>query len=369
MLDLLFVTARYAPSVGGTEVHVRQVARRMVAAGHRVTVLTTDRRATLPAHEMDGAIEIRRVRAWPRRRDYFFAPALARVIAERRWDLVHLHGIHTLVAPLTLMAARLAARPTVVTFHSGGHSDSRRTRGRALQWRLLAPLVRGAAARVAVSGFEREHFAAALGLAPSELHLIPSGAQLPRPADGPVQVPGRPLIVAPGRIERYKGQIHLVEALPHLTDRHPDVHLLLVGRGADESALRARAHQLGVTDRLSVRHFASDERAHMAALLGQADLIAVLSDYESQGLTAWEAAALARPMLVRNSTALAELVDRGLATGLPTGAGPEQTAAAISGALGRPPGGMLHLPTWEGCASRLDTLYHTVVGRPTRCVS
>ncbi len=41
-LRILLVTARYLPNVGGTEIHTYEVARRLVAAGHDVTVLTTD---------------------------------------------------------------------------------------------------------------------------------------------------------------------------------------------------------------------------------------------------------------------------------------------------------------------------------------
>src|SRR5206468_2382550 len=41
-LRLLYVTARYPPHVGGTEVHTAEVATRLAARGHHVTVLAAD---------------------------------------------------------------------------------------------------------------------------------------------------------------------------------------------------------------------------------------------------------------------------------------------------------------------------------------
>ena len=38
-LRILYVSARYPPFVGGTEIHTAEVARRMVGRGHEVTVL------------------------------------------------------------------------------------------------------------------------------------------------------------------------------------------------------------------------------------------------------------------------------------------------------------------------------------------
>src|SRR5690349_8235517 len=97
-LRVLLVTARYLPYIGGTEIHTYEVARRLVAAGHQVTVLTTDPSQALPQAEWTEEIEVLRVPAWPADRDYYFAPRIHRTVQQARWDVVHCQGYHTFVA-------------------------------------------------------------------------------------------------------------------------------------------------------------------------------------------------------------------------------------------------------------------------------
>ena len=179
-LRILLVSARYSPYVGGTETHVHEVGRRMKAAGHDVTVLTTDPSKKLPTSEERDGLPVRRVAAYPANRDYYFAPGLYPVITQGHWDVVHLQGYHTLVAPLTMLAAIAAKIPFVVSFHSGGHSSQMRTSARGLQRFLLRPLLSRAARLICVSQFEADFFTEHLGIPSDHFVVIPNGSQLPK---------------------------------------------------------------------------------------------------------------------------------------------------------------------------------------------
>jgi len=102
---ILMVTPRYFPDMGGVETHVAEVSRRLARAGADITILTTDRTGRLPASEQIDGVTIRRARAWPAQRDYYFAPEIARVLTNEAWDVVHCQSYHTLVAPLAMLAA------------------------------------------------------------------------------------------------------------------------------------------------------------------------------------------------------------------------------------------------------------------------
>src|SRR5438552_13435202 len=104
-LRVLMVAARYFPIIGGVETHVYEVARRLARASVEVTVLTTDLSGQLPTVEESEGVQIRRVRAWPKNKDYYLAPGIYRIITQGRWDLVHCQGYHTMVAPLAMLAA------------------------------------------------------------------------------------------------------------------------------------------------------------------------------------------------------------------------------------------------------------------------
>src|SRR5260370_23907869 len=117
-LRVLMVCPRYLPEVGGTEIHVHEVARRLSGLGSfEITVLATDRSRRLPRQEVVEGISVLRVPAWPRRRDYYLAPGIAAVIRQRRWDLVHCQGIHTPVPLLAMISARRGGMPYSGTFH------------------------------------------------------------------------------------------------------------------------------------------------------------------------------------------------------------------------------------------------------------
>jgi len=62
---------------------------------------------------------------------------------------------------------------------------------------------------------------------------------------------GKKIIVSVGRLVHRKGQDFLIEALPIIAEKIPNVHLLLVGEGPYRSELEKRANSLGIRDRIT----------------------------------------------------------------------------------------------------------------------
>src|SRR5215469_16368047 len=261
-LRVLMVCPRYLPEVGGTEMHVHEVARRLSALGSfEITVLATDRSRRLPRQEVVEGISVLRVPSWPRSRDYYLAPGIATVIGQRRWDLVHCQGVHTPVPLLAMISARRAGLPYLVTFHTGGHSSRLRNAMRTSQWRLAGPLLRHAVSLIAVSRFEAAALARHARLGDKQVIVIRNGGALPPPRPGTVAVPGR--IVSSGRLELYKGHHGVIEALPHVVREVPEAHLRILGSGPYESDLYKLARHLGISDRVTIRHIAPADRQGM----------------------------------------------------------------------------------------------------------
>lgn len=369
-MRILFVTPRYYPFMGGIETHVHEVAQRLAAAGVDVTVLTTDPSGKLPAREDIAQVTIRRVRAWPAHKDYYFAPDIARVIAREPWDLVHCQGIHTLVPPLAMLAAVRAKIPFVLTFHTGGHSSRMRNAVRSLQWMTLRPLLARAKALIGVSNFEADFFRRTLRLPASRFIVIRNGGQLPS-FDGLIDTASAdaheprhyPLIISIGRLERYKGHHRVLAALPHVRAEYPEARLLILGAGPYEATLRQMAAQLGVEDATEIRMIPPANRQEMAATLAAADVVALLSDYEAHPVAVMEALALHRPVLVTNTSGLQELADARLARAIPLHSHPAEAARAIIAQLRDPliPSDVA-FPTWQECADALLAVYERVAG-------
>ncbi len=362
-LRVLMVTPRYFPYMGGVETHVHEVGRRLAARGVDITLLTTmphasQRSALPPTEEEQAGMHIVRVPAWPPDRDYYIAPAMLAVIRYREWDLVHCQGCHTFVPLLAMYAAKQATIPYVVTFHTGGHSSPVRTRIRDTQWRLARPLFAGAEKLIGVSRFEAEYFQRTLHLPLERFTVIPNGVTPPVAsfADRPTQ----PLILSVGRLERYKGHQHIIAALPKIREQRPDIKLLILGSGPYEAALRQLAARLGVADAVEIRFIAAGNREVMTETLAQATLVTLFSEYEAHPIAVMEALALARPVLVADTSGLRELAEQGLVQAIPLTSTPNEIAAAALQQMAHPiKAEHITLPTWEACADMLQSLYET----------
>ena len=349
-------TAVYLPARGGTAIHTHEVATRLAQLGIEVTVVGTSPTEPFAREQRDDGVRVLCVRSWPAKRDYYFAPRLARVIREVDSDLVHLQGYHTAVAPLVMLAALRKRVPYVVTLHSGGHSSRLRRAIRPVQAWLLRPLLVRARRLIAVSPFEAGLFARRLRLPAAAFTVIPSGVDLP-PAPPEPRVPGPPLILSIGRVESYKGHQRVVEALPALNRARPGTHLRIAGSGPYEEQLRRLAERLGVADRLEIAPVPAHRRDEMAALLSRSWAVAMLSQYESQGLAVHEALALGRPLVISNGSALGELAEHANVRTLPEDADGEAIASVILDLLDAPPASPPVMQTWDGCAAALLDLY------------
>jgi glycosyltransferase involved in cell wall biosynthesis len=359
------VTPRYLPHIGGVERYVYELSSRLARCGIDVTVLTTDTTGELPRSEEQEGVRVLRVPAWPRRRDYCFAPDIYRTVSDGDWDIVHIQSYHTFVAPLAMLAARRRNIPYIVTFHGGGHSAWSRRIMRRPHWRLLRPLLANAARLVALAQFEVDVYGRRLGVPRDRFVLVPLATNFSRLAGvQPAASQPWPVVASVGRLERYKGHHRLIEALPHILERRPDVRVWIAGAGPYEEKLRRLAKKLEVEDRVDIHAIPASEPERMARELSAVALVVLLSEYETQPAVALEAIALGRPVLVLYATGLIELADRGWAASVSPGSTPREVAKAVLEQLAAPLArARVELPTWEDCAARHVELY-LAVSRP-----
>jgi glycosyltransferase involved in cell wall biosynthesis len=363
-MRVLMVSASYLPEMGGTETHVREVSNRLVKTGDfEITVLAADRTRSRPRVEVIDGVTVLRVPAWPRSRDYYLAPKIASVVGYRgTWDLVHCQGVHTAVPVLAMLAAGRARTPYMVTFHTGGHTLPHRNAMRALQWRVIGPLLRKAASLVAVSRFEADSLSAQARLGPNRVTVIRNGGTMPPPAPGTRVIPGR--IVSCGRLERYKGHHRVIEALPAVIRGNPDAHLVIIGGGPYEAELRSSAQRHRVADRVTIRHLPPAEREAMATAMAEASVIAAMSEYEAHPVAVMEALSVGRPVVGYDTAGIGELVAEKLVRGVDPGAPSSWVAQQLLKAMSAPaPAAIPELPTWDASAEKLRQLYLSTAGR------
>lgn len=333
-----------------------------------VTVAAADNtRGRQAVEELEG-IGVRRIPAWPRRRDYLLAPGIYRLASDPGWDLIHFQSWHTAVPPVGMVAALRGGTPYVITPHGGNASFLRRP-FRAAQRRGLGPLLRRADAVIALSEAQKTNLVDELDIRPDRIRVIPNGSDLVEQVD-PAAVArerdlfGRPLVVSVGRLERFKGHQRAIAALPSLLAAYPHAALRILGEGPYKSELLRQAGRLGVADRVQIEFFPQDRRSELAVALAAADVGVLLSEYETQPVALFELAALGVPAVVADTHGLRELAAEGLARSVPLGDGPEAIAQALVETLegprrrAAPP-----LKSWQTVSDQLFQLYEEVLRR------
>jgi glycosyltransferase involved in cell wall biosynthesis len=261
---------------------------------------------------------------------------LADLIEQVGADIVHARSR----APA--WSAYLAARRTgvhfVTTFHGTYNFKGE------LKRRYNAVMAKGERV-IAISRFIADHLKRHYRLDDARIRVVPRGIDLRsfdadavqaermiRLAHGWQLPDGVPVVMLPGRLTRWKGQLVLIDALAQIPDR--EFICLLVGSDQGRSDYRdeltRRVRERGLESRVFVR----DDCDDMPACYMLADVVVSAStDPEAFGRVAAEAQAMGRPLVASRHGGVPEQVVDGETAFLVAPGDPEDLARGVARAL------------------------------------
>ena len=294
-------------SIGGAQVHVRDMASAMVAAGHEVHVLTGSSGPFLPVLEQAG-VHIRTIPGMGRNllpwRDLTAFVAMVRSLREVRPDLLSLH--YSKAGWLGRAAGRWLRVPTLFTAHgwsfSGGLPLYRLKLYRKLE-QMAAPWCE----RIITVAEQDRSLAVALGIArEGEVVTIHNGVRDVPPSvrARPEQIPPRLIMVA--RFQEPKDHAGLLQVLASL--RHLDWTLDLVGDGPLLASTKALARRLGLHERIDFPGACLDVAPRLAA----AQIFILLSRREGFPRSILEGMRAGLPVVASAVGGVAEAVEEGV---------------------------------------------------------
>lgn len=362
-MQILFLAdAVFEDLSGGSRVVARELARGLVARGHQVTFLVARQTADAPADVSADGVRIVRypgagnplafVREGRR--------ACRRLCAERPFDVVHTHFAYAALGPLRAVPP---AVPHVRSFYGPWHMEgwvedqtrlkqigspkSPRALAKTALYRLKYALrsqveranLRRSRAAIVLSEHSRGEVLA-LGYPPDKITLIPGGTDIARfqPADkqatrASLGLPqDRRLLLSIRRLAPRMGLDNLLRALPAVTARHPDLLLLIGGKGPEHGRLQQLITDLRLTDHARLVGFIPD--AQLAAYYQSADLFVLPTlALEGFGLVTTEALACGVPVVGTPIGATPEILNRLDPRLVASSADPDALAQAILGGL------------------------------------
>jgi glycosyltransferase involved in cell wall biosynthesis len=250
-------------------------------------------------------------------------------------DVVHAHLESA--ATLAPVAARLAGVPVVSSFH---HVPGDRPRRDQLKERLAVRSAETGDAVLAVSRAQLRAFEHHHRLRPERWRVLPNGIEVDRFAaaeggrlDGPLPTDGRPLVSLVAAFRPGKGHHEALDAWRHVMREVPDAHLLLVGGGALEGAVRERVRTLGLEANVTC----TGVRQDVPAILAASDLAVLASESEALPTALMEAAAAGVAVVATDVGGTGEVVLDGHTGALVPPGDPAAFASAVVDLL-RDPG-------------------------------
>lgn len=358
-MRILYVLPKYYPNIGGSGIHVKNLAERL-AKKHDVSIFVPTRLHGLARHEEVEGVEVRRFWCLAPHDAYYFSPPIGDAVFRSDADIVHMHGYYDLL-PAIVILSKNSFEKCLFTLHSGG-AFSRVSE--MLHWPYnigMGTIIKRRVNKVIyVSKSEQRHFQNLWQLPQSRIELIPNGVNVSRLYQSSYKRADPPIILSAARLEKYKGHHVVIEAFRLFKKAHPEskAKLVILGRGTYEDQLREQVHVSGVSDAVSFLGWLPDGEYY--DLMKSCAMFLLLSDHEAHPIAVAEAIAAMKPVIVTIRPGLDDFVGEGNAVGIPYPPSAIKVAEIIQEVL-RDPGSYIprnrRILSWDDVAARVEELY------------
>jgi len=331
-MQVIQVTQRYFPNIGGMEVVVQRISEMLTMKGASVTVYSVDYDHKLPRQQKINGVLIKRFKPLIGTPLYVPEMNFVKYIRKENANVVHIHNIHTLLPLLTSLLKhenqKLLLQPH---YHRFGQTPTRH-----LFFNRYKQLFHILASRhidciVVNSSYEKKIFSEDFPECKNVV-LIPEGIavdELKRVRWSP-EKPARILYV--GALKRYKNVDKILKAFAKLVaTRKGNFKLVIVGKGPEYLQLVDLAKGLRVEDLVEWKYDLS--RYQLLSEYAKASVVVLFSLLESFSIVVNEALLIGIPTVVLNFGATANLVNAGLAIGV-SSVDPDEIAVGILKAIG-----------------------------------
>ena len=289
-MRVLMVTSATSGKYGAM-VSMMTLVRTLEARGHEVEFVTWKGRGFTDDLIAAGrTVHPVRVRA---KIDPFAIAAMARIIRERKIDVVHTHLSTSSV--IGCLSAKRAKVPSVATVH--GLSGK-------LSFVFADHLI-------AVSEATKAHLVAQ-GIPGERVSVVYNGIEFPTSAISKEEAQAKfgvagcfPVSATTARVLKEKGAHVSIKAIALLKDEFPSIRHIFVGNGADTDEMRILAQSLGVSENIVFAGFQDDVWPALAAC----DVFLLPSLKEALGLSIVEAMAVGLPVVATKVGGIPEVLN------------------------------------------------------------
>lgn len=327
MMRICLANALFHPFSGGVEKHMYELSRELVKQGVDVTVVTARIDGTAAYEEMDGvrvyrvpclSLKVPGLYPPPLVISPLFALYLRTLDKKEHFDIIHLQNRFFVDFDMAAIYARLKHKPFMMTIHNArplGISLPITVFGSAYDWlvgrwpfamadRIIAvsEWVKYDIEKYRIDG--RKIIPVHNGINVGEFRATDAkNVRRHYGIDGP-------MLLFVGRMITQKGIPYLIDAMPLVLEKHPDVRLLLAGRGNALESLKKKVKAAGLERSIIFSGYMTEEMLKEA--YGTCDLFVLPSVWEVLPIAILEAMSSSKPVICTGAGGDAELVGDGL---------------------------------------------------------
>ena len=346
-MKILMLQHRLPPAIGGTENHVWMLAKELARRGNDITIYTTtslnnkdvtslelkppfiktgyiSSSLDLPYNETTDKVSIQRFDVSFRILSFNIIPSMFSGLAENigEFDLIHGHVFNLFTNFIGCYYAKKNKKPFILTAHDLVISDSH-----PLNAKLLKKLydstfgkyvIKNSAKLIALTWSQiREYIA--LGADRKQIEVIPNAIDLKNYGDknSPSSFLERyrikksnKILLFVGRIEKYKHIQDVIEIMPIILKKHPNVKFIIVGEDYGfRKNLEEISKNIGVEEKVTFTGGIPEE--DLLLMYQIADIFVFPSKQEGFGIVLLEAMASGTPCVARSIPATKRVIRDG----------------------------------------------------------
>jgi glycosyltransferase involved in cell wall biosynthesis len=324
-MKIALVCPQFLPNVGGLELQVYNIAKRLVKRKHEVTIITSNLfgliNNDLPMDDVIDGIIIKRVKLVPfsKFNKLLITPNLISELFKIDFDIFHIFSfLPTFITNVSCMVCYYRNKPLVITptYHPYRSRMYNGLTGKLIKFfyddLIGLQILKMADGIVSLTESEADYYRIK-GL--KKVTTIPVGVDLDAHKVIEDQVVffknkygiNGATILFVGRIEMRKGVPFLLKSMPEVLKKFPDAKLVMVGNQPDiPSFLNITMEKLGI--RKNVLLLGKLNQVELSCAYESADVVVVPSLFEAFSHIVIEAWAHKKPIIASKNIGLAELI-------------------------------------------------------------
>jgi glycosyltransferase involved in cell wall biosynthesis len=306
-VEIFQVSAYFPPHIGGVEQVVKSLSEKLLARGHKVTVITSN---SVEGRTVVRQNHVKFLRSFEIAHTPFAPTLFWHLLKIKKRDVVHLHVAQAYFADLAWLASKVKQFSYIAHFHLDVQpSGSLGFLFKFYKRTLLGLIMRSAKKVVVFSEPQKLLVSRQYRVNPNNIIIIPNGVSegfflSSASRNSSYNDRRTPRVLYVGRMVRAQKHVErIVESAPLLSHK---AEFDLVGDGEDRLELESLAKNLQVTN---VHFHGAKDRKALMSFYARSDLFVLPSDQEGMPLALLEAMATGLPIIGSDVMGIRELIN------------------------------------------------------------